>query len=248
MVEAGAAEVPEEEMLDAIMFGFDAIKKLCAFQDAIIAKIGKAKRHIDLYAPDPIIEKDIKTRIGERMVKAISIFDKLERQDAVEVLKKEILDDYDARKYDNEKAHGKTMMMVNDILEGLVAAEVRRLITDEKIRPDGRKVDEIRPIDCQIDLLPRAHGSAMFTRGQTQVIGTTTLGPLSDKQIIDDLTGETERRFMYVKSSTRPKVNKNNEVKLYLKHLGLGDLQLTEGDEFTVMVENNSIILTKIEH
>jgi len=197
MVEAGAAEVPEEEMLDAIMFGFDAIKKLCAFQDAIIAKIGKAKRHIDLYAPDPIIEKDIKTRIGERMVKAISIFDKLERQDAVEVLKKEILDDYDARKYDNEKAHGKTMMMVNDILEGLVAAEVRRLITDEKIRPDGRKVDEIRPIDCQIDLLPRAHGSAMFTRGQTQVIGTTTLGPLSDKQIIDDLTGETERRFMH---------------------------------------------------
>jgi len=197
MVEAGAAEVPEEEMLDAIMFGFEAIKKLCAFQEKIVAKIGKAKRHIDLYAPDPAIEKDIKTRIGERMVKAISIFDKLERQDAVEALKKEILDDFDSRKYDNEKIHGKTMMMVNDIIEGLVASEVRRLITDEKIRPDGRKVDEIRPIDCQVDLLPRAHGSAMFTRGQTQVIGTTTLGPLSDKQIIDDLTGETERRFMH---------------------------------------------------
>jgi polyribonucleotide nucleotidyltransferase len=184
-------------MLDAIMFGFDAIKKLCEFQKEIIAKIGKPKRHIDLYTPDPAIQKDIEGRIGERLVKAISIFDKLERQDAVDALKKEILDDYDNRQYAKEKEHVATMMMVNDILEGMVAKEVRRLIIEEKVRPDGRKVDEIRPINCQVDLLPRAHGSAMFTRGQTQVIGTTTLGPLSDKQIIDDLTGETERRFMH---------------------------------------------------
>ena len=197
MVEAGADQVPEEEMLDAIMFGFDAIKKLCEFQKEIIAKIGKPKRHIDLYAPDPTIQKDIEGRIGDRLVKAISIFDKLQRQDAVDALKKEILDDYDNRSYAKEKDHVATMMMVNDILEGMVAKEVRRLIIEEKVRPDGRKVDEIRPINCQVDLLPRAHGSAMFTRGQTQVIGTTTLGPLSDKQIIDDLTGETERRFMH---------------------------------------------------
>jgi polyribonucleotide nucleotidyltransferase len=197
MVEAGADQVPEEQMLDAIMFGFDAIKKLCEFQKEIIAKIGKPKRHIDLYTPDPAIQKDIEGRIGERLVKAISIFDKLERQDAVDALKKEILDDYDNRQYAKEKEHVATMMMVNDILEGMVAKEVRRLIIEEKVRPDGRKVDEIRPINCQVDLLPRAHGSAMFTRGQTQVIGTTTLGPLSDKQIIDDLTGETERRFMH---------------------------------------------------
>ena len=197
MVEAGASQVPEEEMLDAIMFGFDAIKELCRFQKKIIAEIGKPKRHIDLYAPDESIVKDINSRIGERMVKAISIFDKLERQDAIDALENEILDDYDSRAYENEKAHQKTMMMVHDILEGMVAAEVRRLIIEDKVRPDGRKVDEIRPLDCQVDLLPRAHGSAMFTRGQTQVIGTTTLGPLSDKQEIDDLSGETERRFMH---------------------------------------------------
>lgn len=197
MVEAGANQVPEEEMLDAIMFGFEAIKELCRFQKKIIADIGKPKRHIDLYAPNPEIVSDIQGRIGEKMVKAISIFDKLERQDAIDALENEILEDYDSRAYANEKEHQKTMMMVHDILEGMVAAEVRRLIIEDKVRPDGRKVDEIRPLDCQVDLLPRAHGSAMFTRGQTQVIGTTTLGPLSDKQEIDDLSGETERRFMH---------------------------------------------------
>lgn len=197
MVEAGAAEVPEEEMLDAIMFGHEAIKQLCAFQKSIIAEIGKPKREISLYKPDPEIVADIKARIGERLVKAISIFDKLERQDAVDALKKEINDDYDNREYDSERDHNMTMMMVHGIEESMVADEVRRLIIEEKIRPDGRKVDEIRPLDAQVDLLPRAHGSAMFTRGQTQVIGTTTLGPLSDKQIIDNLTGETARRFMH---------------------------------------------------
>ncbi len=197
MVEAGAAQVPEEEMLDAIMFGFEAIKELCRFQKKIIAEIGKPKRHIDLYAPSKEIIDDIHSRIGEKMVKAISIFDKLERQDAIDALENEILEDYDTRAYESEKVHQKTMMMVHDILEGMVADEVRRLIIEDKVRPDGRKVDEIRPLDCQVDLLPRAHGSAMFTRGQTQVIGTTTLGPLSDKQEIDDLSGETERRFMH---------------------------------------------------
>lgn len=197
MVEAGAAEVPEEEMLDAIMFGFEAIKELCRFQKTIIEKIGVPKREIPLYAPDQAIVDDIYSRIGERMVKAISIFDKLERQNAIAALEKEIDDDYESRPYENEKARAKTMMMVHDIEENMVAKEVRRLITEEKIRPDGRKVDEIRPLNAQVDLLPRVHGSAMFTRGQTQVIGTTTLGPLSDKQIIDNLTGETSRRFMH---------------------------------------------------
>ncbi len=197
MVESSALEVPEEEMLDAIMFGHEAIKKLCEFQEKIIADIGVEKRHIDLYAPTPEIKEDIYSRIGERMVKAISIFDKLERQDAIDALKNEIIEDYDARPYENEKAHAKTMMMVADILEEMVANEVRRLITEEKIRPDGRKVDEIRPLDVQVDLLPRVHGSAMFTRGQTQVIGTTTLGPISEAQIIDNLTSEETRTFMH---------------------------------------------------
>ncbi|MCF0112621.1 MAG: polyribonucleotide nucleotidyltransferase, partial [Bacilli bacterium] len=197
MVEAGAAQVPEEEMLDAIMFGFEAIKKLCAWQKEIIAKAGKAKREIQLYAPDPEIKKDIDAMIGSRMPAAVQTFDKLERQDKIDALRKEVTDKYEAKEYEDEHEEKMTMLMVNDILEAMVANEVRRLIIEDHVRPDGRKVDEIRPLDCQVDLLPRAHGSAMFTRGQTQVIGTTTLGPLSDKQIIDNLTGETERRFMH---------------------------------------------------
>ena len=197
MVEGGADQVPEEEMLDAIMFAHESIKELCAFEEKIIAEIGKEKRHFDLYAPSPEIKKDIEDRIGERLVKAISIFDKLERQHAIDALEDEIRADYDTRKYETEKDHVKTMTMVNDIMEHMVAAEVRRLITEEKIRPDGRKVDEIRPLNAQIDLLPRAHGSALFTRGQTQVLSTTTLGALSDAQIIDNLTPEKEKRFMH---------------------------------------------------
>ncbi|MDD5884747.1 MAG: polyribonucleotide nucleotidyltransferase [Erysipelotrichaceae bacterium] len=198
MVEAGAAEVPEEQMLDAIMFGHEAIKKLCAFEEEIIKAVGKPKRHIDLYTPDPDIVKDIYSRINDRMVDAIDhTMDKLERQDKIDALKKEILDDYDAREYAKEADHSKTMMMVNDILEEMVAKEVRRLIIEDKVRPDGRKVDEIRPLNAQVDLLPRAHGSAMFTRGQTQVISTTTLGPLTDAQIIDSLTGEADKTFMH---------------------------------------------------
>lgn len=163
MVEAGAAELSEDEMLDAIMFGHEAVKKLCEFQEKIIVEVGKAKREIELYAIDPGIQKDIDSRIKERMVKAISIVDKLERQRAIDALKDEILKDYDDRTYPSEKEHQKTMFMVNDALEGMVAQEVRRLITEEKVRPDGRKVDEVRPLSAEVGLLPRVHGSAMFT-------------------------------------------------------------------------------------
>ena len=197
MVEAGADQVSEEDMLDALMFGHAAIKKLCQWQQEIIKEIGVPKREIELYQVDPAIEKDITDRAEARLKKAISIFDKLERQDAIEAIKNEILDDYDARKYEDEKSHRKVMRMVNDTLENLIAKEVRRLITDEKIRPDGRKVDEIRPLDAQVDILPRAHGSAMFTRGQTQVISVTTLGAKSDAQIIDGLTEEETRHWMH---------------------------------------------------
>ncbi len=197
MVEAGANELSEDEMLDAIMFGHKAIKELCLFQEEIAKEIGKTKREVNLYAPDPIIKEDIYNRIGEKMVKAISIFDKLERQNAIDSLKKEIIDDYDGREYENEKDHKLSMLMVNDILEGMVANEVRRLITEEKIRPDGRKVDEIRPLDAQIDLLPRVHGSAMFTRGQTQVISTCTLGIKDDEQILESLSPEESKRWMH---------------------------------------------------
>ena len=197
MVEAGADQLPEEVMLDALMFGHEAIKKLCQWQKEIIKEIGKEKRVIELYQCDPEIEKDVTDRANDRLKKAISIFDKLERQDAIDAIENEILDDYDSRKYEDEKTHQKVMHMVNETLENLVAKEVRRLITDEKIRPDGRKVDEIRPLDAQVDLLPRVHGSAMFTRGQTQVISITTLGAKSDAQIIDNLTEEDSRHWMH---------------------------------------------------
>lgn len=197
MVEAGANELSEDEMLDAIMFGHEAIKQLCEFEDEIIKEIGKTKREIELYKPDQTIVDDIYGRIYDRMVKAISIFDKLERQNAIDSLKAEIVDDYDNREYKKEKEHKAMMLMVNDILENMVANEVRRLITEEKIRPDGRKIDEIRPLDAQVDLLPRVHGSAMFTRGQTQVISTCTLGIKEDEQILESLSPEDSKRWMH---------------------------------------------------
>ena len=197
MVEAGADQVSEDDMLEALMFGHEAIKRLCEWQEEIIKEIGKPKRHIELYKCDPEIEKDVTERAKERLCKAISIFDKLERQDAIDAIENEIIDDYDTRKYEDEKAHRTAVSMVKETLEKLVAAEVRRLITEEKIRPDGRKVDEIRPLDAQVDILPRTHGSAMFTRGQTQVISVTTLGAMSDEQIIDNLTDEESKRWMH---------------------------------------------------
>ena len=197
MVECGANELSEEEMLDAIMFGHEAIKELCLFEKEIINEIGKPKREVSLYAPDETVKKDIYDKIYDKMVKAISIFDKLERQDAIDSLKESILEEYDNKQYKNEKDHSLTMLMVNDILEKMVADEVRRLITEEKIRPDGRKVDEIRPLDAQVGLLPRVHGSAMFTRGQTQVISTCTLGIKDDEQIIESLSPEETKRWMH---------------------------------------------------
>ncbi len=197
MVECGAQELSEKEVLEAIMFGHQAIKELCKFEQTIIKKVGKAKREVSLYEPDKAIKDDIYKRIHKQMVKSISIVDKLKRQDAIDALKKEILDDYESKTYANEKESKMTIMMVNDILEQMVADEVRRLITEEKVRPDGRKIDEIRPLDAQVALLPRVHGSAMFTRGQTQVISTCTLGVKDDEQILENLSPEDSKRWLH---------------------------------------------------
>ena len=197
MVEAGAAQVSEDEMLEAILFGHEAIKKLCAFQEEIIKEIGKAKRTVDLYSVDSELDKAIRETAQDRLVKAVSIVDKLERYAAIDAIKAEVNEHYESLTYKDEKEKNKFMMQVHDVLETIVAEEVRRLITEDKVRPDGRKVDEIRPLDAQVDLLPRTHGSAMFTRGQTQVISTCTLGPTTDEQIIDNLTDEDSKRFMH---------------------------------------------------
>lgn len=197
MVEAGASEVKEEDMLEAILFGHEAIKKLCAFQDTIIAEIGKEKRSVDLYAIDADLNQAIRDQAQSRLVKAVSIVDKLERYAAIDAIKLEVCNAYEAMSYQDEKERNRKMMQVHDILENIVAEEVRRLITEDKVRPDGRKVDEIRPLDAQVDILPRVHGSAMFTRGQTQVISICTLGPTTDEQIIDNLTDEDHKRWMH---------------------------------------------------
>jgi len=197
MVEAGAREVAEDVMLEAMMFGHEAIKKLCAFQSEIIAKIGGAKRDIPLYKVEAKLEQDVRKAGTARLVKAISIFDKLERQNAIDDIQKEIIATYENQKYETEKAKELVVAQVKEVLELVVSEEVRRLITEEKVRPDGRKVDEIRPLNAQIDLLPRVHGSAMFTRGQTQVISVATLASLNDVQIIDNLSLEDSKRFMH---------------------------------------------------
>ena len=198
MVEAGAAEVSEEDMLEAIMFGHEAIKKLCAFQKEIIAAVGKVKRKIPLYTIDAVLQAEVEAQAKDRLVAAVSIFDKLERQNTIDDIENEVVASYDAKEdYKNEKEKAFVLKQVKEILENVVRDEVRRLITVDKVRPDGRELDEIRPLDAQVDLLPRPHGSAMFTRGQTQVISTCTLGPLSDSQIIDNLTDEESKRFMH---------------------------------------------------
>ena len=197
MVEAGAAEVSEDDMLDALMFGHEAIKKLCVFQKEIAKEIGKEKREVSLYEVSKEIEDDIRAQAEERIVKSVSIVDKLERAAAIDAIKAEVIAKYEAKEYANEKELKYTMLQVNDMLERLVANEVRRLITEDKVRPDGRKINEIRPLDAQVDLLPRVHGSAMFTRGQTQVMSTCTLASLADQQLLDSLSAEDSKRWMH---------------------------------------------------
>ncbi len=197
MIEAGAQELSEDEMVDAIMFGHEAIKKLCKFQKEIAVQVGKPKRAVSLYAVDETINKTVRDMAEERLVKAVSIVDKLERYARIDEIDNEVREFYKAKSYSDEKEKATTIMQVNDVLEHIVAEEVRRLITVDKIRPDGRKVDEIRPLDAQVDLLPRVHGSAMFTRGQTQVISVCTLGAKTDEQILDSLSGEDTKRWMH---------------------------------------------------
>lgn len=197
MVEAGAKEVDEEAMLGAIMFGHEHIKQLVAFQEEIAAAVGKEKMEVTLYTPDEAVVKEVKEKFEADIRKAVSIEKKLERYGKIDELTEEAVALFEAKEYEDEKTKNKTIKQVKEICHGIEADEVRRLIIEDKVRPDGRKIDEIRPLDSQVDLLPRVHGSAMFTRGETQVLSVTTLGPLNDHQIIDDVTEIEEKRFMH---------------------------------------------------
>lgn len=190
MVEGGAQEAPEEDVLDAIMFGHETIKELVAFQKKIIEEVGKPKRTLIF----PEIPEEIKTAIyayAERPLKeAIFNPDKLTREAHMEEVRKEA------------EAHFKEIYPENgsdiaECLNHLTKEIVRHMISVDKIRPDGRALDEIRPISCEVGLLPRVHGSALFTRGQTQALTITTLAPMSETQVIDDLTQETEKRYIH---------------------------------------------------
>ncbi|MDF9823878.1 polyribonucleotide nucleotidyltransferase [Breznakia sp. PF5-3] len=197
MVEAGAKEVSEEEMLNAIMFGHEAIKELVAFQEEIIAKVGKEKREIELYTVDEAIDAEVREKYEAEIRKAVSIEKKLERYGKIDELTDAAVAMIEDKEYVNEMDKNRAAKQAKQICHSIEADEVRRLIIEDKIRPDGRKIDEVRALDSQVDLLPRVHGSAVFTRGETQALSVTTLGPLNDEQIIDDLTDIDRKRFMH---------------------------------------------------
>ncbi|MCM2533415.1 polyribonucleotide nucleotidyltransferase [Neobacillus pocheonensis] len=192
MVEAGANEVPEETMLEAIMYGHGEIKRLIEFQEKIVAEIGKEKREITLYEIDQELEAEVRTLCESEMVKAIQVQEKHAREDAIKEVKNHVM-----AKYVEHEATDEDLKQVKQILDKIVKGEVRRLITVEKVRPDGRKIDEIRPLSSQVNILPRTHGSGLFTRGQTQALSICTLGAMGDVQILDGLGIEEEKRFMH---------------------------------------------------
>lgn len=192
MVEAGAKEVPEEVMLEAIMFGHEEIKKLIAFQEEIVAAVGKENREVVLYELDADLLAEVTAMCEQDINKAVQVQEKHAREEAITEVKNAVLAQFEEREADED-----TIKQVKEILNKLVKNEVRRLITEEKVRPDGRRPDEIRPLSSETGLLARTHGSGLFTRGQTQALSICTLGALGDVQILDGLGVEESKRFMH---------------------------------------------------
>lgn len=195
MVEAGASEITEAEMLEAILFGHEEIKRLCAFQEEIIAHLQPEKREfIPEEKNQTLIDSVTQMTKDENLNGAIQTFDKQERDANLDAIKERILANFENEEDPENEA---LLKEVGTIINTLIKDEVRRLIADEKIRPDGRKPDEIRPLSSEVGLLPRAHGSGLFTRGQTQALSVLTLGSISEYQIIDGLGEEEHKRFMH---------------------------------------------------
>ena len=196
MVESDAAEVPEAEMLEALLFGHEAIKELVAFQEEVISAVGKEKFELTLAKPLPDIVDQVNELFQAKMVQAIQTEEKKAREEAVaDVMAAAV--EYFQTKYDSNPEFEEIIKSVNIALHDLEKDEVRRLITKERVRPDGRKIDEIRPLSSEVGLLPRVHGSGLFTRGQTQALSVATLAPLREHQIIDGLGTEDYKRFMH---------------------------------------------------
>ena len=195
MVEAGAKQVSEKDMLGALMFGHEYIKKLCDFQEKIIREIGQEKVKVDLATIDPELEAAVREYATDEMFKCFDIKGKLAQYDAISKVKENTLG-YFSLKYQMDDNLDNVLKDVKKLVDTIEGECVRELITKKKVRPDGRAMDEIRPLAASVDILPRTHGSGLFTRGETQVLATTTLGALGEHQILDGLGLEDTKRFM----------------------------------------------------
>jgi polyribonucleotide nucleotidyltransferase len=190
MVEAGANEVPEKTILDAIMFGHDVIREIVAFQEKMQAEIGKPKRELKRYEVPAEISEAVRAYVTDNLKVAIANADKVTREEQTKQVKDEAIAHFKEIFPDNPK---EVSYMIGKIMKEIV----RRMITVDKIRPDGRKLDEVRPITCEVGLLPRVHGSSLFTRGQTQILNALTLGTISEEQILDGLGVEDSKRYIH---------------------------------------------------
>lgn len=190
MVEAGANEVSEALMLEAILLAHEEIKKIVAFQEEIIAVVGKEKQVYTLFTPAEEIKAEIIAFLGDKLSTAVKTADKLERLDNIEATKN-LVKEHFSETYPNQGNE------IDEVLNSLVKKEIRRMILEDRIRPDNRKMDEIRQITAKIDFLERPHGSGLFTRGETQVLSVVTLGVLGDVQKLDGLSNEDSKRYIH---------------------------------------------------
>ncbi|WP_196591570.1 polyribonucleotide nucleotidyltransferase [Pectinatus frisingensis] len=190
MVEAGANELSEDVILEAILFGHQEIKKLVEFQQKMVEECGKEKRVVKLFQPQEELIDKIRAYAYDKLNTAVRDSDKLRRDEHITEVKAAVLEHF-------LEEYPESTMEINAVLHKLVKEIVRQMITHEKIRPDGRAVDEVRPVSCEVGLLPRVHGSGLFTRGQTQILTITTLGSLGDEQILDGLGTETTKRYIH---------------------------------------------------
>lgn len=195
MVEAGADQIPEEVILDAILLAHEQIRQLIAFEEQIVAAVGKDKMEPELFRADADLEMRIRGLVGDRLDKAMRTKEKQARDRAINAVKQSVISVFQGENENGEEPVDPAL--VEGILHGILKEEVRRMIVVEHLRPDGRAIDEIRPLAARVGLLPRAHGSGLFTRGQTQALSVCTLGPLSDFQALDDFAAEDSKRFMH---------------------------------------------------
>ena len=198
MVEAGAREASEDDMLEALMFGHEAIKKLIAFEEEVISAIGVEKMEYEKLEIADELRSEVDSIVRDRLDKALRIKDKLEKYSAIDNLEEEVIEKYKSENEDTMKPEElkELLTKVALIFHGIEYELFRNIVVKEKTRADGRRMDEIRPLSTDIDLLPRCHGSALFTRGQTQSLATVTLGALGEHQILDGLGIEDAKRFM----------------------------------------------------